>query len=50
MRERRGGDPERLRHADDGNARLIPADACIVVDDGARVGLEREIGSVAPAM
>ena len=50
MRERRGGNPERLRHADDGDTGLVLADARIVVNDGAGAGLEREIGSVAPAM
>ena len=50
VREGGCGDAQRLGHGDDGDAGLILADARIVVDDGAGMGLEREIGGIAPAV
>ena len=50
MRERGRGDAQRLRHGDDGDAGFILADARIVMDDGARMRLKREVGRIAPAV
>src|SRR5436190_1181496 len=50
VREGGRSDAQRLRHGDDGDAGLVPADARIVVDDGAGVHLEREIRRIAPAV
>ena len=49
-RGRGGRHAQRLRHGDHGDARLVLAHARIVVDDGARMRLEREVGRIAPAV